>query len=240
MRRSKSPGSVPDSFGICSGATVHVAFGDCVLDSGTRELSRGGKRVHIEPKAFQLLELLIAARPTALSKSKLQDELWPRTYVSERSLARLVADLRTAIGDRAQKPRFLRTVHRFGYAFCGEATTIAAVLRRSDFHCRLVWGDREVALSEGENVLGRDPAVAVWIDMNSVSRRHARISVNDSGAKVEDLGSKNGTYLRGKKIRTATRLGDKDVIRIGPATIVFRFFRRTGSTVSTIAEKARR
>lgn len=214
---------------------MRAAFADYVLDTDTRELSRGGKRVHIEPKAFQLLELLIAARPTALSKSKLQDELWPRTYVSERSLARLVADLRTAIGDPAQKPRFLRTVHRFGYAFCGEASTIAAALRRSDFHCRLVWGDREAALSEGENVLGRDPAVAVWIDMNSVSRRHARIVVSDGTATLEDLGSRNGTYLGRRRVALPTRLSNGDQIKMGEARLVFRCFGKIGTTESEVA-----
>jgi DNA-binding winged helix-turn-helix (wHTH) protein len=78
--------------------------------------------VHLEPKAFRLLELLLAARPKALSKRDLQDELWPKTYVSERSLARLVANLRIAIGDRATEPRFIRTVHGFGYAFCGDVS----------------------------------------------------------------------------------------------------------------------
>ena len=214
---------------------MRSAFADYVLDTDTRELSRGGKRVHIEPKAFQLLELLIAARPTALSKSKLQDELWPRTYVSERSLAGLVADLRTAIGDRAQKPRFLRTVHRFGYAFCGEATTTAAVLHRADFHCRLVWGDREVALSEGENVLGRDPAVAVWIDMNSVSRRHARIILSDGRATLEDLGSRNGTYLGDRRVAVPTHLSNGDQIKMGEARLVFRCFGKMGTTESEVA-----
>jgi DNA-binding winged helix-turn-helix (wHTH) protein len=214
---------------------LRAAFADCILDTDTRELSRGGKKVHIEPKAFQLLELLIAARPTALSKSKLQDELWPRTYVSERSLARLVADLRTAIGDRAQKPRFLRTVHRFGYAFCAEATTITAVSHPSDFHCRLVWGDREVALSEGENVLGRDPAVAVCIDMNSDSRRHARIVLSGGTATLEDLGSRNGTYLDDRRVAVPTRLSNGDQIKMGEARLVFRCFGKMGTTESEVA-----
>jgi len=178
---------------------------------------------------------LIAARPRALSKQELQEALWPKTYVTERSAARLVADLRTAIGDRARKPRFLRTVHRFGYAFCGEATTISAAPRRSDFHCRLVWGDREVALSEGENVLGRDPAVAVWIDMNSVSRRHARIVLSDGTATLEDLGSRNGTYLGRRRVALPTRLSNGDQIKMGEARLVFRCFGKMGTTESEVA-----
>ncbi len=214
---------------------MRVCFGDCVADFDARELFLAGKPVHVEPRAFRLLELLIAARPRALSKQELQEALWPKTYVTERSAARLVADLRSAIGDRARKPRFLRTVHRFGYAFCGEATTISAAQRRSDFHCRLVWGDREVALSEGENVLGRDPAVAVWIDMNSVSRRHARIVLLEGTATLEDLGSRNGTYLGDRRVALPTHLSNGDQIKMGEARLVFRCFGKMGTTESEVA-----
>jgi DNA-binding winged helix-turn-helix (wHTH) protein len=207
---------------------VRLVFGDRVLDSGTRELSRGGKSVHLEPKAFALLELLIAARPKAISKSKLQDALWPKTYVSERSLARLIGDLRSAIGDRTKKPRFIRTVHRFGYAFCGEVTTDFG--RESALHCRLVWGDREIALAHEENVLGRDPEVAVWIDLDSVSRRHARIVVEEEEATLEDLRSKNGTFLDGQKVTSPVRLSNGNRIKVGAASLVFRCSREMGTT----------
>jgi DNA-binding winged helix-turn-helix (wHTH) protein len=213
---------------------VRSQFGDCTLDSDTRELSRAGEAVHLEPKAYRLLELLLAARPKALSKRDLQEELWPKTYVSERSLARLVADLRIAIGDSASEPRFLRTVHGFGYAFSGE---VAAPDRRpkdrsGDFHCRLSWGDREIALVEGENVLGRDPDVAVWIDLNSVSRHHARVVVGDGSAVLEDLGSRNGTLVNGEPVTSPRPLENGDRIKIGAASLVFRCSRRLGTTES--------
>jgi len=212
---------------------VRVRFGECTLDSDTRELSRQGEPVHLEPKAYRLLELLLAARPKALSKRDLQEELWPKTYVSERSLARLVAELRLAIGDRATEPRYLRTVHGFGYAFCGELSADRRPRDRSgDLHCRLSWGDREIALVEGENVLGRDPDVAVWIDLNSVSRRHARVVVNEEVAVIEDLGSRNGTLVNGERISSPRELSNGDGIKIGAASLVFRCSRRLGTTES--------
>jgi DNA-binding winged helix-turn-helix (wHTH) protein len=219
------------------GSDVRVSFGDCVLDSDTREISRGGEAVHLEPKAFALLELLIAARPKAISKSKLHEALWPNTYVSERSLARLAADLRAAIGDSAEKPRFIRTVHRFGYAFCGEVTT--ALARESALHCRLVWGDREIALAEGENVLGRDPRAAVWIDLDSVSRRHARIMVKEGNATLEDLGSKNGTFLEGRKVTSPAPLSNGSQIKVGAASLAFHCFRKMGTTRTETASSAK-
>lgn len=212
-------------------------FGDCVLDLETRELSRGGRPLTIEPKAFRLLELLVEARPKALSKSELQDSLWPNTYVSEGSLARLVAEIRAAIGDRAERPRFIRTVHGYGYAFSGEV--VASDRPRSarqGLHCRLVWGEREIALAPGENILGRDPDALVWIDLDSVSRRHARIVVSGMTATLEDLGSKNGTYLRGERITSVSTLENGDTIRIGAASLAFRSFRPARSTATEVSQ----
>lgn len=216
---------------------MRVRFGECTLDSDTRELSRGGEPVHLEPKAYRLLELLLAARPKALSKRDLQEELWPKTYVSERSLARLVAELRLAIGDHAAEPRYLRTVHGFGYAFCGDVVPAdqRALSRSGDFHCRLSWGDREVALVEGENIVGRDPDVAVWIDLNSVSRHHARVVVTEGAARLEDLGSKNGTLVNGERISSPRTLANGDRIKVGAASLVFRCSRRLGTTESEMS-----
>ncbi len=216
---------------------MRLQFGDCTLDLDTRELTRKGKPVHLEPKAYRLLELLLASRPKALSKHELQDALWPKTFVSERSLARLVEVLRTALGDSAKKPRYVRTVHGFGYAFCGEASEQRGSTSRSgaDLHCRIAWGDREVALGEGENVLGRDPEAAVWIDLNSVSRRHARILVTRDAATIEDLQSRNGTYVGGLRIAQPTPLSNGDRIKIGAASLIFRSFRGLGTTQSEVA-----
>ena len=216
---------------------MRLRFGDCVLDLDTRELSRKGKTVHLEPKAYRLLELLLEARPKALSKGDLQDALWPKTFVSERSLARLVEVLRSALGDSAKRPRYIRTVHGFGYAFSGEAVESGARgdRPRTDFHCRISWGDREVALREGENLLGRDPEAVVWIDLNSVSRRHARIVVAGDAATIEDLKSRNGTFVDGRRITSPTPLANGDKIKIGAASLVFRSFRGLGSTESEIA-----
>jgi DNA-binding winged helix-turn-helix (wHTH) protein len=219
---------------------MRFTFENCLFDSDTREVFREGSAVSLSPKAFLLLELLIRNRPTAVSKQDVHKHLWPETFVSEANLGNLVVELRAALGDDARKTRIIRTLPRFGYAFRAKTKTAREKETKPSAAYRLIWGNREIDLEAGENLLGRDRNAVVWIDDESVSRRHARLVIDDSGATLEDLGSKNGTYLRGKKIRTATRLGDKDVIRIGPATIVIRFFRRTGTTVSTIAEKARR
>jgi DNA-binding winged helix-turn-helix (wHTH) protein len=213
---------------------VRIRFGDCILDYDTREVSRGAEPVHLEPKAYRLLELLLEARPKALSKDQLQDALWPKTFVSERSLARLVEVLRSSLGDSAKEPHLIRTVHGFGYAFSGEASLVSAPERpapsASTFHCRVLWGDREISLHPGENIIGRDPDVAVWIDLSSVSRRHARILVGDSEATIEDLGSRNGTSVGGEHISKPRALANGDKIKVGAASLLFRSFQGLGST----------
>ncbi len=178
-----------------------------------------------------------------MSKESIHRELWPETFVTDANLPNLVVELRAALGDDAKKPRIVRTVHRFGYAFAARAAAVpekAPARAPAPFICRLVWGPREIALDPGENLIGRERDSVVWIDDASVSRRHARISIDDSGATVEDLGSKNGTHLRGRRIEKPARLADKDAIKIGPASMIFRLFKRTGSTASTIEERKRK
>ena len=74
-------------------------------------------RSHSRRRRFQLLGLLVERHPRALSKTELQDRLWPDTFVVEKNLTNLVSEIREALGDDPATPRFIRTVHRFGYAF---------------------------------------------------------------------------------------------------------------------------
>lgn len=223
---------------------MRLKLGDCVFDSDTREVIRGGQPLAISPKAFALLELLVECRPKAVSKADIHSRLWPNTYVSEANLANLVVELRAALGDDARKPRIIRTVARFGYAFVASAVPDRS--RRSAEPevpgrvYRLVWGRREISLDPGDNLIGRDRDAVVWIDDESVSRRHARISIDEAGASIEDLGSKNGTYVGGKKIRGSATLNDRDVVKVGPATLTLRVLKRTGSTRSTMKERSPR
>ena len=208
---------------------MRLFFEDCVADFDAKEVLRAGEPVHLEPRALRLLELLIAARPRALSKQELQETLWPKTFVTGRSLARLAADLRKALGDSREAPKFIRTVHRFGYAFCADASPLPRVAGQwSGF--KLVWAGRELALLEGENVLGRERDATAWIDVHSVSRRHARIVISGDRATLEDLGSKNGTFLEGEAVTRSSTLSDGDRVRIGTIEMTFR---RTVGAVST-------
>ena len=96
-------------------------FGDFELDQERRQLLRSGEPVPLEPKAYELLSLLLERRPRALSRAQIRDVIWPQTFVSESTLAVVVNGIRHALSDDARHPRFVRTIHGFGYAFCGEA-----------------------------------------------------------------------------------------------------------------------
>ena len=208
---------------------MRLSFGNCVADFDTREVLLAGRTVHVEPRALRLLELLISARPRALSKQELQDALWPKTFVTERCLARLVADLRKALDDCSDVPKYIRTVHRFGYAFCAHAGPAPREgAQWSAF--KLFWAGREVALLEGENVLGRERDATAWIDVCSVSRRHARIVVSGDRATLEDLGSKNGTFLEGQPVTRPTPLSEGDRLRVGTVEMTVQ---RSEAAVST-------
>lgn len=210
---------------------MQVRFGNFVLDTDTRELLRELRPVHLSPKAFQLLELLVGARPRALSKDSLHRRLWPNTFVVEANLSNLVGEVRTALGDNPRRPKFVRTVHGFGYAFSeAPQSEVVATQSSGGVLYRLAWAQGRVTFGEGEHVVGRDPALEVCVESSSVSRRHALVHIADGIAVLEDLGSKNGTFVNGHRIATPVRLSDRDQIGVGDVRLRFRILSAQPST----------
>ncbi len=222
---------------------MRLTFEGCVLDLDTREVLRESRTIALSPKAFALLELLALRRPKALSKAEIHGALWPDTFVSETNLANLVVELRAALGDDAHASRIVRTVPRFGYAFCAQArdeNREPSPAADIGVEHRLIWGRREIALAPGENLIGRDHSAVVWINDESVSRRHARVLVAADGARLEDLGSKNGTFLRGRPVTGPTLLEDGDEFTLGEGVPPLRFHSfGTAATTRTGTKKGR-
>jgi DNA-binding winged helix-turn-helix (wHTH) protein len=216
---------------------VRVRFGPFVLDLDTRQLTRERVDVHLTPKALQLLTILVAERPKVVPKATLLERLWPKTFVAEANLSNLVAELREALGERRRKPLWIRTAHRFGYAFCGEAVTIAShvepMLDRPT--CWLEWGRHRFPLSIGEHVIGRDPDVDIRLDTSTVSRRHARVVVSIEGTWLEDCGSKNGTMRGASRITSRVPLCDGDVIHVGSLMLTFHVITPMASTDTLVS-----
>jgi DNA-binding winged helix-turn-helix (wHTH) protein len=210
---------------------MRVRFGDFVLDRATRQLSKNGEVRPLEPKAYELLDLLISRRPAAVSKQEIRDGLWPATFVSESHLSSLAARVRRALDTGAGGPGFLRTVHGFGYAFAADAAEEEPKRRPERAGAQVEWERGVVQLMQGESVIGRGEEVAVRIDVDGVSRRHARIVADGGRFTLEDLGSKNGTYLREKRLEGPATLGDGDAFRLGRTMLVFRVSRNVGTTI---------
>ena len=200
---------------------MRINFSDYCLDLATRQLFCGGTEIRLSPKAFELLCFLVEHRTRAVSKTELHERLWPDTFVTDANLSVLIAELRAALHDRAGAPRFIRTVRGFGYGFCCNVSNMPDPPDRRHL-CWVVLNGREIALQEGDNIIGRDETAAVPLNLPSVSRRHARIVVSSQHAVVEDLGSKNGTFLGKDRITQAVRLADLDELQIGSARLLVR------------------
>jgi DNA-binding winged helix-turn-helix (wHTH) protein len=202
---------------------MRIGFGAWVLDSGSRELLKGSAPVHLSPKAFDILEILVARRPNVVSKDVLLREVWGAKVVEEANLAIVVGEIRKALGDDPKAPSIILTVSRRGYRFAADTHDLGVnASADSAVRCWLTWNDTTLPLREGENLVGRHPANTVWINAASVSRAHARIIVSPDGVTVEDRGSRNGTFVERERVAGAHLLVDGSTVTFGSEKTVFR------------------
>ncbi|HEU4694829.1 MAG TPA: winged helix-turn-helix domain-containing protein [Vicinamibacterales bacterium] len=222
-----------------------LTFHDVRIDLAARQLWQGTVEIHLSRKAFDLLALLVERRPEAVSKEDIHARLWPDTFVSEITLHSLVSEIRRALDDKAGEPRFVRTVHGFGYAFVCPPDDRPASPQPARRRVRgwLILDRERLPVFDGDNVFGRGDGDSDVIDLPSstVSRRHARIHV-DEHAWIEDLGSKNGTFVREQPITGPVLLSDGDRLRFASLRLTFRLTRspELTSTQSTSDIPARK
>jgi DNA-binding winged helix-turn-helix (wHTH) protein len=207
-------------------------FGSFVLDPDRHQLLKDGAEMHLTPKAFALLTLLVDAAPRVVPKRELHDRLWPSGIVSDASLVGLIKEIRRALDDRDGDAPMIRTAHRVGYAFDAPIERAAV---RPTASCWLVAAGRRIALVEGENIIGRDPEANVHLDYATVSRRHARLSVGPTGATLEDLGSKNGTAVDGKLLTEPKPLCNGDLFSCGQILLTYHESRTGNPTVTHVS-----
>ena len=176
---------------------MQVRFGEFTVDTGSRQLRQGDTERHLSPRAFEFLCLLLLNRPRAFSKAELHERLWPSTFVSDAALSSLVAEVRAALGESAKAEGFVRTLHRFGYAFIGTTSQSEERPPSPDdrLRCWVIWQWGRVGLKDGDHLLGRDQDVTVWLESPTVSRHHARIRIRGLDATVEDLGSRTARFF---------------------------------------------
>jgi len=99
-----------------------LAFDQFVLDQVSGELYGRTGAVPLTPRALAMLEYLAARPGRLIGKRELLDALWPGSYVADGVLKVCVAEIRRALGDDAQAPRFIETAHRRGYRFIAPVT----------------------------------------------------------------------------------------------------------------------
>jgi DNA-binding winged helix-turn-helix (wHTH) protein len=213
--------------------TIRLKFGDCLLDLRARRLERANKAVALEPKMYELLEVLIKRRPAVVTNSELDELLWPNVYVARTSLTRLVSELRAVLGDTPRDSRVIRTVYKVGYAFCADVTGLPAV-QSSPATIEVLWMKQSLPLTDGEHIAGRDAECSLVIDGTTVSRRHARITVAHGAVTIEDLDSTNGTYVNATRISVPTPLVSGDEFALGSE--VLRVRRRSSSVLTVKVE----
>jgi DNA-binding winged helix-turn-helix (wHTH) protein len=208
-------------------------LGEWLVQPQRDRLVHGRTEVHVRPKLMDLLVFLAQHAGQVVSKEDTLTGVWAKPFMGESVLSGLVAELRAIFNDDARRPRFIETVPKRGYRLVApvdpedDDTADAA-----DIACVLLVGGRRIPLGEGTHIIGRAPDVAVRIDSTEISRHHAQIVVHEGRAMIEDLGSKNGTFVAKDRVAEPRVLRDGDQLRVGGMLIVFRLPRCARSTAT--------
>ena len=217
--------------------TGRFRFAQFELDLAAYLLKTQGEAVRLEKIPMEVLILLVRRAATLVERSEIASAVWgPGLFIEhEAAINTAVRKIRQALGDDPAAPRFVETVVGKGYRF------IAAVESRSgpgEPRYVVKVSGQEIVLRSGDTVLGRDPAAGVYVEHPSVSRRHARLSIEAGRARLQDLGSRNGTFLDGRRLDEPAEIVDDAIIGLGPVTLVVSVLRAPASTQSMSAREA--
>lgn len=189
------------------------SFGPFTLDVSAAELRKGEKRIALRPKCFDVLLYLVGHRGELVTKQQLLDAIWSDVVVDEATVSRTVAELRAALEDDSDAPRYIETVARRGYKFiAGEEP------RREGL--ALIHGAKEYPLRSGGQIIGRGKESDIPLYTPTTSRRHARVDLSDDEIILTDLASRHGTFVNGKRVEGSVRLTPGDQIEIGGERLI--------------------
>ena len=212
---------------------MRFKFEQFVVDGGQRLIWRDGQELHVAPKTLDLILLLLARAPNAVSKTELTTRLWPDTHISDATLTGVIADAREALGDDGRAPRLIRTLHRFGYAFGAQIEHDASAHTNAPILGWLIADTWRLPLRSGETILGREGDGVVALPSPSVSRQHAALVIEGTAAHLRDLGSKNGTFVDELRVDAPVVLRDGAQLRFGTLLVTYRSAQQ-GSSTETI------
>ena len=209
---------------------MSVRFGAFVFHAERRQLLHDGAEVHLTPKAFDLLGLLIRGRRPSFRRRRSTSSSGPTRSCPMR---------RWQDWSKKCAARWATMVPVRSF---GRPTGWVSRLRRQQIASGspnptaithwLTVGTRRIPLKDGVNVIGRDPDATVWLDVPGVSRRHAQVIVKDGVATLEDLGSKNGTLVGDRPVRGQVTLRHADRIQVATELLVLHVSNRGMSTAT--------
>jgi DNA-binding winged helix-turn-helix (wHTH) protein len=235
----------PERYNPRDAMAVCIKFAEFELDLGAYVLRRPEGPLRLERLPMEVLILLVQRAGTLVQRSEIQALWGPDVYLEHDSaINTAVRKIRRTLGDDAENPRFVETIVGKGYRFIARVESegsphaqSSANHRRSPARWPRVFpshsvtrGNQEFILEAGETVFGRDPTAGVYVDHPSVSRRHARLSIGSRGAVLEDLKSRNGTFVNGRRIDGPTQLDHGALIGLGPITLTFIVMAAPAST----------
>ncbi len=216
-------------------------IGRWTVDPVSGEFRDGSGAVRVRPKAMTLLVALAQHPGEVLGTRAILNTVWPDVVVSDASVSVLVAELRKALGDDPASPRFIETIPRRGYRLITPISRPAITTPERDSGGSRIWllgKDMEAALEPGENLIGRSPDARVRIQSPKISRHHARVVVDGDDVTVEDLDSKNGTFVNGRSVTGPTSLAHGDELRLGQFSPTLRVvIVGDGSTVTELSRE---
>lgn len=142
------------NFGVSHMAAENhcLRFGDFVLDTDERTLTRKGKPVSLSPKALRLLSVLVERRGHIVEKDDLMQQVWTDTFVEEGNLAYTIRLLRKTLGDDPDTPKFIETIPRRGYRFVAECHPTS----RKSSGKKLEFAERTFRREIDDGLIGRE------------------------------------------------------------------------------------
>lgn len=187
--------------------------------------------VTLRPRVMEALTFLAGRPGEVVAKRELVDAVWSSGFVADNTIVHCINELRDALGDTVTAPRFLQTIPRRGYRMLGRVKEIEeegtpVTFEEAGFH---LLGKRWAAfLIDGDNLIGRGGEARIIVPSARVSRHHARITASGDRAVVEDLESKNGTFVDEQRVTAPTVLRDGATLRFADLPLVFLRQRRHG------------
>ena len=110
------------------GNEKRIVFDPFSLDLANEQLWRGSEVIKLRPKAFAVLDHLIARPGQLVTKDDLLNAVWPGTFVTDAVLKVTIRQIRDALDDDPKAPRFIETAHRRGYRFIGQINEVGMPL----------------------------------------------------------------------------------------------------------------